>query len=85
IASETRKSLDRAISKSSPQSVTARFYLGRVERMLGRDREALNHFAEVLSIMPNHGEATSEIRVIESRMASGDDKSKSGLFGRIKR
>jgi hypothetical protein len=85
IAVETRKSLDRAITKSSPQSVTARFYLGRVERMLGRDREALNHFAEVLSIMPNHSEATSEIRVIESRMASGDDKSKSGLFGRIKR
>lgn len=86
IASETRKSLDRLISKSSQKSVTARFYLGRVERMLGRDREALNHFHGVLEVAGNHAEATSEIRVIESRLANPtDDKSRSGIFGRLKR
>src|SRR5262249_59552195 len=34
-AAATRTALDRAIQRS-PRSVTARFYLGRVERMLGR-------------------------------------------------
>src|SRR5262249_4425155 len=76
IATATRNALDKAIGKSSPKSVLARFYLGRVERMLGRDREALSHFHDVLSIMPNHSDATSEIRVIETRLqANAGDKS----------
>ena len=50
------------------QSPTARFYLGRVERILGREREALDHFYEVLRIKPNHAEASSEIRVLETRL-----------------
>jgi tetratricopeptide (TPR) repeat protein len=68
IAQPTRTSLERAIAKS-PSSTTARFYLGRVERMLGRDREALRHFQEVLAVSPSHPEAGAEIRMIEARLA----------------
>ncbi len=67
IASETRGKLIRAADQSE-RSPAARFYLGRVERILGREREALSHFQEVLRIKPNHAEASSEIRVLEARL-----------------
>jgi cytochrome c-type biogenesis protein CcmH/NrfG len=67
VAGQTRKVLLRA-AEDNDQSPTARFYLGRVERMLGREREALQHFHEVLRIKPSHSEAASEARVLESRL-----------------
>jgi curved DNA-binding protein CbpA len=67
IAHKTRLELARAAERSL-QSPTARFYLGRVERILGREREALEHFYEVLRIKSNHAEASSEIRVLEKRL-----------------
>ncbi len=73
VAGKTRAVLDRAINKS-PKSVAPRFYLARVERMLGRDAEALRHFRDVLEIEPHHGEAGTEIRVIEQRLAGGRRK-----------
>ena len=79
VAQATRATLDRATHKS-PKSVTARFYRGRVERMLGRDQEALRHFQEVLRISPQHGEAATEARLIEARLAAPE--SPSGLFRR---
>lgn len=84
IADATRAALDRAILQS-PRAVTARFYLGRVERMLGRDREALEHFKAVLQRRPGHAEAGSEARVIEARLAAGSGDKDKGLFGRLKR
>jgi len=83
IAARTRTLLDRAIQRS-PRSVTPRFYLGRVERMLGSDKEALRHFRDVLAQAPGHAEAASEVRVLEARMLGGD-KPGGGLFGRNKR
>jgi cytochrome c-type biogenesis protein CcmH/NrfG len=78
IGADTRKALERVVYKSNkPERV--RFYLGRVERMLGRDKEALRHFQEVLDLKPNHAEAASEIRTIEARLATA---SRPGLFGR---
>jgi hypothetical protein len=77
VADETRKALGRAILKS-PKPELARFYLGRVERMLGRDKEALRHFNEVLELQPRHADAASEKRILELRLASSNDKS--GLF-----
>jgi hypothetical protein len=68
VASATKGALLKADSQS-PNSVTARFYLGRVERMLGREKEALNHFQEVLRVKPHHAEASSEVRVLESRLS----------------
>jgi tetratricopeptide (TPR) repeat protein len=67
LANDTRKALQRA-ADADQQSPTARFYLGRVERMLGREREALQHFQSVLMIKPNHAEAASEARVLEQRL-----------------
>jgi curved DNA-binding protein CbpA len=67
IASVTRAALGRA-AEDSENSVTARFYLGRVERMLGREKEALHHFQEVLRTKPHHAEAASEARILEQRL-----------------
>jgi len=70
-AAATRAALERAIQRA-PRSVTARFYLGRVERMVGRDQEALRHFRDVIAAVPGHAEAASEIRAIEARQSGGD-------------
>jgi len=67
---EARRALERAIHKSAKPEV-ARFYLGRIERMMGRDLLALEHFREVLELIPSHREAASEVRVLESRIAQG--------------
>jgi curved DNA-binding protein CbpA len=67
IAVPTRKALLRA-AEANDRSISARFYLGRVERMLGREKEALLQFQEVLRIKPGHSEAASEVRVLESRL-----------------
>jgi len=67
VAQQTRRALVRAAEANS-ESFTARFYLGRVERMLGREKEALYCFYEVLKIKPNHSEATSEARILEQRL-----------------
>jgi tetratricopeptide (TPR) repeat protein len=66
VASATRVALDRAIARS-PRAVAGRFYLGRVERMLGRDHDALRHFQEVLRLEPQHQDAAAEARMIEAR------------------
>lgn len=70
VALEARRALDKAVHKSARPEI-ARFYLGRMERMLGRDQLALHHFREVLELAPEHREAASEIRVLESRLAKG--------------
>jgi hypothetical protein len=80
IGAEIRKTLERAVFKSY-RPERARFYLGRVERMLGRDREAMHHFQEVLALKPNHADAASEIRAIEARLQAAS-KAGTGLFGR---
>jgi len=80
VGGETRKALERAVFKSY-RPERARFYLGRVERMLGRDKEALQHFQEVLALKPNHGDAASEVRAIEARLQAAS-KTGTGLFGR---
>lgn len=67
VANDTRKALQRAADKDQ-NAATPRFYLGRVERMLGREREALQHFQAVLAIKPNHAEAASEARVLQQRL-----------------
>ena len=67
IAPLARKALESAIHKSEKPYV-ARFYLGRVERILGRHREALGHFQAVLVAQPDHRDASAEVRVIEARI-----------------
>lgn len=67
IADDTRRALEHAVHQSTKPHL-ARFYLGRVERMLGHDREALHHFHAVLMLDPNHRDASAEIRVLEARL-----------------
>jgi hypothetical protein len=67
VAVESRKLLEKAVYKSQQPEV-AHFYLGRVERILGRDKEALRHFHAVLDVLPNHRDASAEVRVIEARL-----------------
>jgi tetratricopeptide (TPR) repeat protein len=69
VAVAIRTTLERAI-EASPKAIRARFYLGRVERMVGRDAEALRHFQDVLRRAPSHQEASAEVRVLEQRLAS---------------
>jgi tetratricopeptide (TPR) repeat protein len=68
VAADVCRVLERAVFRS-PSPVTARFYLGRVERTLGRVHEALHHFYEVLELEPEHTEAAAEIRRLEPRQA----------------
>jgi cytochrome c-type biogenesis protein CcmH/NrfG len=67
VADETRKALAQAI-KASDEAVTPRMCLGRVERMLGRDKEALTSFQQVLALQPHNTAAASEARVLEARI-----------------
>ncbi len=67
IAGETKQALERAVHRSDKPQL-ARFFLGRVERMLGHDKEALHHFHAVLLLEPNHRDASAEIRVLQARL-----------------
>ena len=67
IAAETRKTIDGAI-KSVEEAITPWLCLGRVERMLGRDAEALTCFYKVLELQPHNTIAGSEVRVLEARL-----------------
>ncbi len=67
VASDTKKALEYAVHRSD-KPYLAHFYLGRVARMLGDDREALDHFHAVLTLAPNHRDASAEIRVLEARL-----------------
>jgi tetratricopeptide (TPR) repeat protein len=83
IAVATRQSLERAIMHS-PKATAPKFYLGRIERMLGRDQDAIARFQEVLKLSPGHSEAASELRVLEAKLAQQPEKG-AGLFSRLKR
>ena len=67
MANVTRRVLERALHESAKPQL-ARFYLGRVERMLGHPREALHHFHAVLMLDPNHRAASAEIRALEAQL-----------------
>ena len=69
VVDEVRRTLDKA-ARTSDQPNVARFYLGRVERLVGRDREALRHFHEVIAHDPGHAAAANEIRILEARLAA---------------
>jgi len=67
-AIDARPVLDRAVYKSK-RPATALFWLGRMERIVGRDQHALRHFQEVLALQPTNETVASEIRVLEARIA----------------
>jgi curved DNA-binding protein CbpA len=81
VAKQTRAALERAIQRS-PRAINPRYYLGRVERMLGRDQAALELFKDVLVDKPHHFEAQVEVRALEARLTANPPKGGGGIFGR---
>jgi hypothetical protein len=75
-ADKVRKMLSHATQKSrDPEQ--ARFYLGQVEQLLGRTKEALACFQEILKAVPDHTDATAAISTLEDKAL---EKSGFGLF-----
>jgi DnaJ-like protein/uncharacterized protein DUF4388 len=66
MASDTRAALTAAMALPG-DTLVARYYLGRVERMLDHEDEALQHFRAVLERDPSHREAASEVRELTRR------------------
>jgi hypothetical protein len=67
-ATAARRILDRAVYKSA-QPATALFWLARMERIVGRDHQALRHFLEVQQLQPSNETVAGEIRVLKARIA----------------
>jgi tetratricopeptide (TPR) repeat protein len=65
-ATETRRALRRAIERCDSMAAP-RYYLGLVERILGRTEQALSYFREVLELEPKHVGASTEIRFLMLR------------------
>jgi hypothetical protein len=66
-ADPARKVLEKASHRASePHEV--RLLLGRLERTVGREREALRHFRAVLEHVPDHADAAAELRELEEKL-----------------
>ncbi len=74
-AEKARKMLTHATQKSQHPD-QARFHLGQLERLLGRNKDALVLFQAVLRTIPDHAGAKAEIAALEDKA----DKSLFGLF-----
>jgi hypothetical protein len=57
-----------------PQLVPPRFYLARMERLIGNDAAALKVFQSVLRVDPGHQDSIAEIRVLEQRLGGKPPK-----------
>ncbi|HEY5921869.1 MAG TPA: DnaJ domain-containing protein [Kofleriaceae bacterium] len=66
VAARTREILKQAATAAGDPLPL--FYLGRVERILANNAEALGYFRRVLAVDPNHAEAKREVRVLERRV-----------------
>jgi len=76
LADKTRKMLNHATQKSrEPAQVL--LYLGQLERVLGRDKQAVIHFRAALAASPEHKQAMIEIQQIEEKVL---EKNGFGLF-----
>ncbi len=62
-ADAARQILGQVVHKHD-RPVLAHYYLGMVERMIGRNAAALAHFHEVLELDPSHREASTELRFL---------------------
>ncbi len=88
-AKPARAALDKAV-QISPKNPLAHVLLGKIARSIDEDDAAVRHFKRALELSPHHGEASSELRIVEARVAQkpaapSDKKPGGGLFGRFKR
>jgi cytochrome c-type biogenesis protein CcmH/NrfG len=63
IADSTRATLSQAALRGD-KPVVAYYYLGMVERILGRTPQAMTAFQHVLDLDPDHREANTELRFL---------------------
>lgn len=77
VMNDVRKSLNKAI-KMAPKCVAAYFNRGRIAAARGDQKNALADFQKVLSLRPSHREADLQVRLLQSRISKG--KNKSGSF-----
>jgi hypothetical protein len=66
-ADAARKVLEKASHRAAAPN-EARFLLGRLERIVGREREALRHLKAVLEREPGHAAAAAELRALEAEL-----------------
>jgi len=66
-AEATRKLFEKATHRAA-QPNDVRMMLGKLERIVGREREALRHFKAVIERDPTHAEAATLIREIETQL-----------------
>lgn len=66
-AEATRKLFEKATHRAT-QPNDVRMMLGKLERIVGREREALRHFKAVIEREPKHAEAATLIREIETQL-----------------
>lgn len=63
-AADSTRQILAGIAHKHDRPVLAHYYLGMVERIVGRNAAALAHFHEVLELDPAHREATTELRFL---------------------
>lgn len=83
IADKTRKMLTYAMQKSR-QPELPRLCLGRMELLLGHQREALVHFKQLVQLDPQNTEAAEELRVLQEKLAAGSGE-KPGIASLFRR
>jgi serine/threonine protein kinase/tetratricopeptide (TPR) repeat protein len=79
LSAKTLQELEHAIFTSTRPEL-ALFSLGQAERMLGRYKDALDHFQEVLTLKPNHVEAASEVRATAALRQTADQLDAAALW-----
>ncbi|MBV8756221.1 MAG: hypothetical protein JO257_03030, partial [Deltaproteobacteria bacterium] len=67
VADATRKLLEKATHRAT-QPNDVRMMLGKLERTVGREREALRHFKAVVERDPQHTEAATLVRELEAQL-----------------
>lgn len=63
-AADAARQILAQVANKHERPVLAHYYLGMVERIIGRNAAALAHFHEVLELDPSHREATTELRFL---------------------
>ncbi len=63
-AADAARQILGQVAHKHERPVLAHYYLGMVERIVGRSAAALAHFHEVLELDPSHREASTELRFL---------------------
>jgi tetratricopeptide (TPR) repeat protein len=66
-ARDAQTRLEQAIALS-PRNPAPHLYLGKIARGEGDDEGAARHLRRALELAPRHGEAISELRIVEARL-----------------